>query len=433
MGLSFSQDTKRTVGSFDDGSGLIYSNDIADNDLSLYELILNSIDNLISINTKYEYKKALKSILEDYSSNGISTMLEDKNEDSVTGKIENSFGCSSVYAKRIYNQLKNRIKYKYAGLYSINDELTNKVNILTPTFLTSFDILKSRIEYVLKRDWLLNDSTLNELKSRLSEFNVKEDYYEEYKKDLTETISEYFQVNIYETDDEIYFDAIEFLKHLYIEECNRDLNHKNTLYKYEFTTEFAQNNFKNKADAVDYIYAHNIIDLRIEKPDNVQEIFDEEEAAEHFHQLHNAPIDPETYNDTSLKHEVRETASSINTQWNSFYSGLLDGIISVNQENNEYFKLHNLANALLNEHEVLMKNEVFLKSGAINEYSKYLQSLRQELLVEFKSIDNDEKHQKVSKIIGIKKREWKLLNDTINTYDHIFYAFQDLNYKTLEF
>ena len=180
-------------------------------------------------------------------------MLEDKNEDSVTGKIENSFGCSSVYAKRIYNQLKNRIKYKYAGLYSINDELTNKVNILTPTFLTSFDILKSRIEYVLKRDWLLNDSTLNELKSRLSEFNVKEDYYEEYKKDLTETISEYFQVNIYETDDEIYFDAIEFLKHLYIEECNRDLNHKNTLYKYEFTTEFAQNNFKNKADAVDYI------------------------------------------------------------------------------------------------------------------------------------------------------------------------------------
>ena len=72
MGLSFTQNSERKIGALDDGSGLIFSEDIANNDISSYNLILEAIDNLISINTKYEYKTALKAILDDYSHNNVS-------------------------------------------------------------------------------------------------------------------------------------------------------------------------------------------------------------------------------------------------------------------------------------------------------------------------------------------------------------------------
>lgn len=432
MVLSFSQDTKRIIGKSMHGSRLIYSSDVSNNDLSSHETVLNSIDNLISINSKYEYKKALKSILEDYSSKGISSMLQDKYEDTVRKEIENRFKCSSIYAKKIYNQLKSRIKFKDAGLYSVNDADTNKVHTLTPRLLTSYDILKSRLEYILRRDWLLDEPLLNELKSRLSKFNVKEDYYEEHKKDLTDVISSHFKIDIYKTDDDIYFDAIELLKSLYFKELNEASSHKYAPYQYELTTEYAQNNFKDKSDAIEYIYAHNVIDLGVEEVDDIQELLDKEEALERSNQIDNAPIDMETVQDTSLKEEFREASSSIGTQWNRFYDGLLDDIRAENQDDNEYFILHTLANELVNEHKELTDGGMFLENGSINEYSKYLQSFRQELLAEFKSSDNDEKHKKVSKIISIKKREWKLLNDTINTYGTI-YAFEGFNYKTLEY
>jgi len=75
MGLSFSQDSKKVLGEMEYESGMIYSADVALNDLSSYKLIFNAIDNMVSINTKSAYKEALKAILERYTENDISKIL----------------------------------------------------------------------------------------------------------------------------------------------------------------------------------------------------------------------------------------------------------------------------------------------------------------------------------------------------------------------
>ncbi|MBU1216425.1 hypothetical protein KKB86_03425 [bacterium] len=442
IGLSFTQNSERKIGALSDGSGLIFSEDIANNDISSYNLILEAIDNLISINTKYEYKTALKAILDDYSHNNVSYMLHENNEEAVIREISNKFDCSLPYAKKVYNQLKNRVNYRYVGLYSVNDDITNKVNALTPIFLTSYDILKSRIEYLLRRQYMLYNDFIEELRMRLYPFTQSEDEEEE---DLISSLANYFNVKIYdayedfgnEDAEEAYSDAIELLKYEYFEELNENSKYPNPNYKpysYELQSEYAMKNFINYKDALKYINSYNKSVLNIEAVDAVEEEFNRQEAIEHNKQRYEHPIEEKTFYDTSLKDEVRVGASSLATQWNSYFDTLLNGILSDNEEDNEYYILQRYAMELVADYGFLETSEVFLENGSINEYSKHLQELRQNLLIEFKDFDVESKNKKITQIIGIKKREWKLLYNTINNPE---YQFLDnlsyLNCRTLKF
>ena len=155
---------------------------------------------------------------------------------------------------------------------------------------------------------------------------------------------------------------------------------------------------------------------------------------EHNKQRYEHPTEEETFYDTSLKDEVRAGASSLATQWNSYFDILLNGILSDNEEENEYYILQQYAMELIADYGFLETSEVFLENGSINEYSKHLQELRQNLLIEFKDFDVESKNKKITQIISIKKREWKLLYNIINNQDyHFLDDLLHLNCRTLKF
>ena len=413
-------------------SNIIFNVDVTKNDMSSTECIFEAIDNLISINKQYQYKEALKVIVKEYSENSISIFFNEENENEIIKKIQSSFNSSHVYAKKNYNEIKHRVRYPYVGMYSVNDEITNKVHTLTPKFLSSYDILKSRIDYVLKREWLLSDSLLNELRSRLPKKQIRNGYYEE---NLVELISDYFNIVIVETEDDTYSDAVEFLKYLYLEAMNEDAPYSNpnyVPYEYEFLTEYSIENFNNQITAKNYIEFYNDAILQIEEMDDVDKEFEKQEAEDKFNQLNNAPIDAETYYDSSIKDEFRKSASSIITQWNGFYASLLNGVLSEKKEKNEYYLICQISTKLLAQFNQLKVDGAFLENGSINIYGKAYQNLKEELSLESYKINSTLKRRKIDSILRIKKIEWKFLYKSI-TENTIFYALEDFDYETLKF
>jgi len=428
MGLSFSQTNEKPLG-VDGESGLIYSSEIANNDLSDYGLILEAIDNLISINTKFAYKEALKSILEKYSDDEISFMLAQTNETKVISEIKRKFECSSVYAKRIYNQLKNRIQYRYVGLYSENNLITQNINTLAPQFLTSYDISKSNIAFILKRERLFSETILNELRNKLglnenisyTTDNSSQPYYEDLYDNLLMSVANHFNVEFcyydmeeleyeFEDGEDMYLDAIDILIYTFLEEENDNSRYPNpdyVPYTYTFRTEYAQEHFLDIEHTCSYLkyyyeemWAGDQVDER-EKVENKQE---EWYARSLLH-----PSEEETYNDTSLKDEVRASAGSLYIQWNDFYEELLCGIQSERKEDNVYYTLHIYANELVSQFSILEEHNIFLENGSIDEYCSYLQDLRKELLNELKDVEYKVKEETVSKMLTMKRKEWRLL------------------------
>ncbi len=134
--------------------------------------------------------------------------------------------------------------------------------------------------------------------------------------------------------------------------------------------------------------------------------------------------------DTSNKDEVRDGAMSISSQWNKLYGRLLRGMDS--EENNEYYRLYTFAKELYDYYHLLIEENVFLQNGSINEYSKYLQSQKIELANAFKGLDRQRSKQKISQIVAIKKREWRLIYDAYRD-NPIIKELTDFDYKKLEF
>ena len=436
MGLSFSQDSQKKLGEIKFGSGLIYSADDALDNLSTYELIENTIDNMVSINTVYKYKKALKVILDEYSEQGVSTMLDESNEEHVIQKISDGFNCSILYAKKIYQQLKNRIKYANAGLYSVNDEATNKVNVLIPNFITPYDELKSDIHYILKRKWLFNDSVLNELRLRVEKLREpKKIFFEEHYEDLIQQIEGYFAIHIYDTEDDIYYDALEFLQYTYLKEMYENAPYSNpnyTPYEYEFITDYATDNFKNTDSAKSYIQYYNQDVLNIEPMNDAEDTFNEEQAVEQFNQIYNAPIDAETYYDNSIQDTYRDSASSTTIQWSNFYDTLLSGIISKDENKNVYKKVCEFSSEILSEYLLLEQSGMYLENGLINESCDVLKNIHIKLEQGLKEVEGDDKYKRIREVVAMKKKECRLIYKTVNE-NSIFYALEDFNYKTLKF
>jgi len=434
MGLSFSQESQKKIGEVGYGSNMIYSTDIALNDLSTKEPIANAIDNMISINTIYRYKKALKEILEEYSEQGISVIFDETNEVHVIQKISDSFKCSMQYAKRIYQQLKNRVKYAYVGLYSVNDEATNKINVLLPNYITSLYELKNKINFILKREWLFGDAILNELRTRLAEIKKEEinAYWQEHQEqDIVEKMEEYFGIDILDTDDDIYYDAVEFLKFTYLNEMYENAPYPDpnyTPYEYEFITEYAIKNFISESSAKSYVLWFNSELLQANNN------LDNEEEQERYNQLYNAPIDAETYYDSSVQDIYRESAASPAMQWNNFYETLLDGVISDNENRNIYKRVCEFSREILSMYLKLEEEGMYHENGVINESCEILKNMFRELDKDegLNQLDTATKYEKIREAIAMKKRESRLLYKTVNQ-NGIVYALEDFNYKTLQF
>ncbi len=107
-------------------------------------------------------------------------------------------------------------------------------------------------------------------------------------------------------------------------------------------------------------------------------------------------------------------------------------MVSGNIEENFYYQVHKTANYLLNEYLMLKEAEVYSVNGNINEYSSYLSKFRTKLLKEFKDMEVSKKQLKVSKILAIEKKRWKLLSTIIQEQTFI-YAVSNFDYKRLEF
>lgn len=420
MGLSFSKDSDLDIGVLKNGSGLIYHCDTAENDLKTYQLAYSEVDNLISINKKFEYKNSLKSIIDSYSLDEITNFFQEISEDVVVNKIAQEFQCSAKYARRIYSQLKTRIKYRYVGIYSINDEITNKINTLRPTFISGLKILESKIEYINKRKRLFESEILNKLQSMINDMKKVTTPVIYRKNKVLERIMTHYNIEINtDIEDVVYLDSIEILKYFYYEYENYFTKYQGPdpdyqPYEYDLISDTVK---VNEEEALRYIDSFN--DKQYEKEDKNTQVH---------------PLDEETYNDTSFKDEVREAALPIDAQWNNFYHALVMGIISDKIDNNEFYVVQKYAKELSKYYTKLIKFELYTASGNINEYSPYLIQYRQEIRNTLKkeSKDNNKIEKVVSEILSTKRLEWKLLYNTMKK-DFFIYDVLNFDYNELEF
>lgn len=434
ISISF-EDSPYKIGEFKYGSGGIYSKIVSDVRLSDYTFVINEISNLISINRKVNYKIALQNIIEEYTYkysddskewityffNGddveekikkIELSLSQYNEitsynkpkayklpisshEKASDRIERLYVESKSYAslaKKIYTQLHRRIKYHEIGFYKVPTSDKYKTDAIPVRFISSYDRMKARIDYLLKREWLLDKHILNALRERMAS-----SYYEDENEadDIISTVSRVFGVDINESiEDDKYQDSIEILKRQYFKYQEIEP------YEYELLDDETKS--WTYEDAIEYI-----LDLNQYINEFVGE--DEEE-----------------------KTQKQEPLTTIEQEWEDLYNKLLSGILSENLEKNEYYKMCSLAKELSEEYEFLKENKVFLDDGKINLKSKYVQSQKQELIKKIKNLSLDRKYELTTNLISDKKVEYLLLQEAVNNNPFIR-ALSDFNYKNLYF
>ncbi|QFR42884.1 hypothetical protein [Sulfurimonas xiamenensis] len=430
------EDSPYKLGEFKSGSGMIYSKIVSDTRLSDYTFVMNEINNLISISRKVNYNTALQDIIEEYTYkysddtnewityffNGydveekikkIEAALAHYNEitehntpkayklpisshESASDRIKRLYVNSKSYAtlaKKIYTQLLRRVKYNEIGFYKVPTDDKYKKEVIPIQYISPLDRMQSRVNFILKRQWLLDRHILNALRDRLMTHNQINT--ENVEEDLISTISRIFGIDINESiEDDRYQDSIKILKQHYFKYEGLDS------YDYEFLDDETKS--WNYEDAVEYIAELN---------QYIKEFVGEDET-------------------TDESPQKKEPLTTIEKEWEDLYAKLLDGILSNTLEKNEYYKISSIAQELVQEYDFLIENKVFLETGKLNMKCKFVQSLKQELLKKIHAKDDDTKLELSTNFISEKKSEYLLLQDTIEHYPFIR-ALQDFDYKTL--
>lgn len=135
---------------------IIYSNDEAKMDLVNTKLILEAIDNLISINRKSHIKKALKEVVESRNMNGINHFFRKEtiaiNSISLALNTGEEEEYSDAFIKRLFSQIKNRVKFRRSGIYATNDSgskvLSQKLINTIPT--SHIEIIQKQFDFLLE-------------------------------------------------------------------------------------------------------------------------------------------------------------------------------------------------------------------------------------------------------------------------------------------
>lgn len=164
---------------------IIYYKPITDSYLRNYNMIINEINNIYMYNREIKQKEILKSIVKESILNPIDKLenqyctffKEGYKEDYIneikkaiyTYKEENfkSTEQASIFANKIYTQLKNRIQFKNLNFYHYNTDEKNQSNKLRPTFITSLDKLKYKINYIKQMKWIFNEFFMDNIRHYL--------------------------------------------------------------------------------------------------------------------------------------------------------------------------------------------------------------------------------------------------------------------------
>ncbi|MEA2017530.1 MAG: hypothetical protein U9N59_03695 [Campylobacterota bacterium] len=162
---------------------IIYSKSEADISLKNTKTIIEAINNLISINRKKELKESLIKAVED-------RQFEDNSK-------SNPFFTSSIISKhqiveivdnedfaiRLYNQIKNRIIFDRAGIYSKNGSQSTIKNKIKTNPTNISDILDTELDFVLNNLWLFDNETIekvDDINSEMDDEISHEHYNDEY-------------------------------------------------------------------------------------------------------------------------------------------------------------------------------------------------------------------------------------------------------------
>ena len=185
-------------------SNIVYSATEASIDLADTELIIQAIDNLMSINRKLELKNKLKETVYKRDFQGKNTFFNTKSIELSIAQIEEHVKDEN-FAYRLYNQLKNRIMFYRSGVYSDNSRSASvKGKKLFTKATNSIQIFEKQLKYVLENLFLFTE----EIKSKVEELKQsmnKEKHHIYYDSDVTPT--EDSSSLFHPIDEEAYYDA----------------------------------------------------------------------------------------------------------------------------------------------------------------------------------------------------------------------------------
>lgn len=147
---------------------IIFSNNEAKIDLCNTQLILEAIDNLISINRQEHLKDTLKSVVESKEMNGKNSFFH--NEDIALHSINVALNTgeeeeySDAFIKKLFSQIKNRVKFRRSGVYATNDSASNVVSqkliSIIPT--SHIEIIQKQLDFLLQNIDILSIDTKND-------------------------------------------------------------------------------------------------------------------------------------------------------------------------------------------------------------------------------------------------------------------------------
>lgn len=137
--------------------------------INLYDtnFILKAIDNMISINRQKNIKDVLKEVVQSREVNGINHFF--KNESIAIKSISLALDdekYNDAFIKKLFSQIKNRIKYWRSGIYTNNDKPSNitaqKVIKAVPTSL--LEIIYEQINFLMTNISILSFETKEDVK-----------------------------------------------------------------------------------------------------------------------------------------------------------------------------------------------------------------------------------------------------------------------------
>lgn len=161
-------------------SNIVFSKSNAKIELSKYINIINTIDNLISINRKLELKKRLKVLVESTvqnksfeknESNYISVFFDSNKKENIITQISYLVDNNITFAMKLYNQIKNRIQYKNLDLYKNNSITKINANSINITYLSQQDLFYNKINFIKQHLWLFSEVQMNTLRKGIEKGN----------------------------------------------------------------------------------------------------------------------------------------------------------------------------------------------------------------------------------------------------------------------
>jgi hypothetical protein len=206
-------------------NSIVFSKSNAQIDSRNTDLILDAIDNMISINRKTDLKDELKDIVRNKElGNGVNTFLLNKD---LSIKEIKEVVSDSKFAKKIFSQIENRVIFRRTGIYSSNnDSSTIKSKQILPIPTNLISSLNEELEYVINKLYLFEKEPIEteELAEKLE--NLKNKIYLDMKNknfSLDEIISEENSSFNHPIDEEEY-DETKSDAHLTTQQINQKIH-----------------------------------------------------------------------------------------------------------------------------------------------------------------------------------------------------------------